>query len=151
MALTNGNELYFWGKHTSDSRNSATPKKVQVPNVIDIAATRGSCATAFRTTENKVYLWGFAYGNLMPKPVVTEFTSLTELFLSLDSPVMLKAMEMDLNNQPWMEKLKLTFDDKVTHGHFFRACRQSMDVIQSYCGYCRTRQISYSHSQWRGE
>ena len=111
LALSNENEAYFWGTHgTGDVFQ--TPTKVSVQNVVDIAAANGCYISALKTTQGKVYFWGFAYGIPIPKPVLTNFTSMEELFSSLDTPQMLKPVESDLE-RPRLEKLGLGFDDRV--------------------------------------
>ena len=88
------------------------PKKIDVENVVDVGAIRGCSISALRTAEGAVYFWGFAYGHLIPFPAVTKFASMTELFSSLDTPMMLEPIEFDWK-QPALEKFGLSFDDKV--------------------------------------
>ena len=115
LALSN-KEVYFWGQHTLNEGGVETPKKLEIPNVVDIGVVRGCSLSAFKTTENKVYFWGFAYGHLIPEPVRTEFSSLEELFASLDTPVMLMPVQSDLKQpESVIEKLRRSFDDQVKH------------------------------------
>ena len=111
LALSKEMKLYFWGRHASE-KIVATPKKMEVPNVELVGATRGCSISVFKTTEGKVYYWGFAFGHYISEPVATKFNTLTELFASLDSPVLLEPLKFKLN-QPMTEKLKLVFDDSV--------------------------------------
>ena len=90
-----------------------TAKKIEVPNVVEIGAIRGCDLSAFKTVDGKAYFWGFAYGSLMTDPVVTEFSSLNDLFASLDSPMMLNPVMLDLKQQVVVEKLARSFDDTV--------------------------------------
>ena len=91
--------------------------KIEVPNVVDIGALGGCTVSAFKTTDGKIYFWGFAYGLLVPEPVATKFTSLSELFASLDVPMLLKPLEFDVR-EPTLEKLRLSFDDQVRNYNF---------------------------------
>ena len=112
LALTTKNVVYCWGKHCEEENRRVTLKQIsEIPNVVDIAEIRGCRVSACRTAEGKVYFWGFAYGHLIPKPVLTEFGSLDEVFLSLDSPMILKFMEIELRKEVLVDKLKLAFDD----------------------------------------
>ena len=85
-----------------------------IQDVVDIGAIHGCRVSAMMTKEGKVYFWGFAYGLQIPNPVVTEFNSMAELFASLDSPMMLKPLELDVKPTR-LEKLRLSFDDKVSY------------------------------------
>ena len=112
MALSiNERELYFWGQHAFEGA-TVTPKKIEVRNIAFIGATRGCTISAFQTAKRKVYFWGFAHGHDIPDPVLTKFTTMADVFASLDIPVMLEPLVLDLK-QPVTEKLKLNFDDKV--------------------------------------
>ena len=113
LALTNANEVYFWGRHASEDI-IVTPVKIEAQNVVDIAAMNCCTISAFKTAEGKVYFWGFAYGLLIPDPVATNFASMAELFASLDNPVMIEPAKFELN-QPRLEKLRHSFDDEVKY------------------------------------
>ena len=93
-----------------------TPIRIRLRNVVDIGAVRACTISAFRTKKGKVFFCGFSNGHLTPDPVATEFTSMVELFASLDSPAMLEPLEVDVK-QTRMEKLRLNFDDKVSHNY----------------------------------
>ena len=96
---------------------------MRVQNVADIATMRGSSISALVTEEGKVFFWGFAYGHLIPEPVATEFTSMADLFASLDSPMMLEPVELGTNVKPSIvDKLRLSFDDKVSYLHGKSSC-----------------------------
>ena len=93
-----------------------TPVKVEPPipvKVAAIGATRGSSVSAFKDSDGRVYFWGYAYGHAILEPVVTSFTTMVELFASLDNPVMLLPVELDLS-RPVVDKLNLSFNHKVT-------------------------------------
>ena len=111
LALSKDMKLYFWGQHVSE-QSVVTPRRMEVPNVESIGATRGCSISAFKTTEGKVYYWGHALGHYISEPVATKYSTLIELFASLDSPMMLGPVEFHVN-QPMTEKLKLVFDDSV--------------------------------------
>ena len=114
LALSAEEKVYFWGRHTESEAIVATPKMIDVPNVTEVGVVRGCSVSAFRTTEGKVYFWGFAYGHLIPEPVVTEFSSLDEVFASLDTAVMLRPLQFDLRLPEVLnEKLRDSFDDEV--------------------------------------
>ena len=113
MALSNANEAYFWGKHGSGA-STLTPIKIETQNIMDIGVVRGCRISAFTTAEDKVYFWGFAYGLSIPDPVATEFTSMAELFASLDTPMMLGSVEFHVK-QSVLENLKLAFNDAVSN------------------------------------
>ena len=88
-----------------------------MPTIGDVAfvgATRGSSISAYETTKGTVYFWGFAYGHYIPMPVPTKFSSIPELFASLDKPIMLEPITLGFK-QPVVEKLKAHFDDKVNN------------------------------------
>ena len=88
------------------------PKKIEIPNVAFIGAIRGCGISALQTTKRKVYFWGFGCGHFIPEPAPTKFSTIAEVFASLDSPVMFEPVILDLK-QAITEKLKLNFDDKV--------------------------------------
>ena len=111
LALSEEMRLYFWGHHAWEQR-VATPTRIEVPNVKCIGATRGCSISAFKTTEVKVYYWGFAFGHYIAKPVATKYNTIIELFASLDSPMMLGPVTFDMN-QPTTEMLKSIFADSV--------------------------------------
>ena len=111
MALSHERQLYFWGQHKSEGP-TATPKKIEIPNVSFIGAIRGASISAFQTAKRKVYYWGFTCGHHIPDPVPTKFSTIAEAFASLDSPVMLEPLIFNLK-QPITDKLKVTLDDKV--------------------------------------
>ena len=113
LALSNANEVYFWGQHATEHRIVA-PIKIEMQNVLDIAAINVCSISAFTTNEGKVCFWGSAYGLLIPDPVATKFNSMTELFASLDTPMMLEPVEFD-RDEPRLEKLRESFDDQVKH------------------------------------
>ena len=113
MALSDEGELYFCGGHDSE-QIVMLPRKMLVPNVQVIGATRGCSISAFKTTNGKVYYWGFAFGVHVLEPVATKYSTIVELFASLDSPVMLGSLKFRVN-QPMTEKLKLIFDDSVRY------------------------------------
>ena len=98
LALSKEMKLYFWGQHASEEI-VATPRRMEVSNVESIGATRGCTISAFKTTEGKVYYWGFALGSNILEPVATKYSTMIELFASLDSPVMLGQgpLKFDLN------------------------------------------------------
>ena len=50
--------------------------------------------------------------------MATKFTSMTELFASLDTPMMLEPVEFN-RKQPTLEKLGLRFDDNVSRATVF--------------------------------
>ena len=82
--------------------------------MVDIGVVRGCSMSAFKTTEGKVYFWGFAYGHLLQEPVATKFTSLYALFASLDTPVVFRAAKFNLERPSVLiRKMKLSFDDHV--------------------------------------
>ena len=109
--MSHAKEVYFWGKHASGIC-TVTPSKIEKPNIVDIGAVRGCSVSSFKTTEDKIYFWGFAYGLTIPNPVPTKFASMVELFASLDIPMMLKPVEFDVK-QPVLENLMLSFDNAV--------------------------------------
>ena len=112
LALSNANEVYFWGKQGTGTY-IVTPLKVSgAQYVVDIGAMLGSSVGAFKTSEGEVYFWGFAYGHAIPGPVVTEFTSITEVFASLDSPMMLEPLEFN-GKHSRLDKLRQSFDNTV--------------------------------------
>ena len=111
LALSNANEAYAWGNHTTEKYHPS-PRKVAIRDVADIGAIRGCSISALTTNEGKVYFWGFAYGHFIRAPVLTKFDSMTELFASLDSPMMLKPVELDVKPSIG-DKLRSSFDDKV--------------------------------------
>ena len=113
LALSNTNEAYFWGEHNVQSTAVVTPNRIDTRNIVDIGAIPGCSISSFQTGDGKVYFWGFANGHLIPDPVATKFTSMTELFLSLDTPAMLEPLETDWK-EPVVEKFGLSFDDKVS-------------------------------------
>ena len=113
LALSNTNEVYFWG-HQRTGKVILTPLKVkQIQNVVDIGAMLGSSVGALQTSEGVVYFWGFAYGQAIPDPVVTEFISMTELFASLDFPIMLEPLEVNGKYSSRLERLRQSFDNTV--------------------------------------
>lgn len=112
LALSNEKKLYFWGGHASEI-SIGTPLEIGVENVVDIGAVRGCSISAFKTVEGKVYFWGFAYGLVIPDPVATRFSSMEELFASLDTPVMLKSLELNDREPIMARKFGENFDDKV--------------------------------------
>ena len=114
VALSNTNEVYSWGCHGNENRIIVTPVKIVVQNVVDIAAMNGCRISALKTADGQVYFWGFAYGVFISAPAATKFTSMAELFCSLDTPMMLKPVEFNLK-QPRLEKLRLSFDDSVKY------------------------------------
>ena len=114
LALSEEMKLYFWGQHDSEER-VVTPTRMEVPNVELIGATRGCSISAFKSMEGKVYYWGFAFGHYISEPAATKYRTLTELFASLDSPMMLGPVKFDLDQQ-LTEKMKLVFDDSVRPG-----------------------------------
>ena len=142
LALSNNRELYCWGRHGPERRSIpldlldvenfvATggsdrsiihPVLVNVQNVAAIGATRGSNVSVCKTAKGKVYFWGSAYGHKFAKPLPTKFTTIAEVFTSLDSPIMLEPLTFHLA-QPFIEKLslmmKLNFDDKVDAVWYF--------------------------------
>ena len=81
---------------------------------MDIGAVRGCAVSALKTSDGKVLFWGYAYGRLNSDPVATKFTSMEELFASLDTPMMLKPVEFEHTELTLVEKLKQSFDDKVS-------------------------------------
>ena len=111
MALSNEMKLYFWGQHLTGQR-VVIPEMMEMSNIASIGASRGCSISAFQTTEGKVYYWGFALGHYIAEPVATKYSTIKELFASLDSPVMLGPVKFD-RNQPMTEMLKLIFDDIV--------------------------------------
>ena len=113
LALSLTNEAYFWGIHYAGSAAGVTPNRIDTQNIVDIGAIRGCSISSFRTLDGKVYFWGFANGHYIPAPVATEFNSMTQLFLSLDTPAMLEPLESDWK-EPVVEKFGLSFDDKVS-------------------------------------
>ena len=80
---------------------------------MDIGATRGCTISALKSTDGKIYFWGFAYGQFTKKPVATQHSSFDELFNSLDPPVMLQPLEFKLKQPVMLEKLRQSFDDNV--------------------------------------
>ena len=112
VALSNANEIYSWGCHGSENSTIVAPVKIAVQNVVDIAAMNGCRISALKTADGQVYFWGYAYGVHISAPAATKFTSMAELFSSLDTPVMLKPVEFNLK-QPRLEKLRLSFNDSV--------------------------------------
>ena len=113
LALSNANEVYFWGQHNAGDVPAEIPHRIRAENIVDIGAIRGCQISAFETAGGEVYFWGFAYGHRIPDPVLTRFTSMTDLFLSLDTPILLEPMEF-VWKEPTLEKLGLIFDDKVS-------------------------------------
>ena len=111
MALSQQNELYFWGRYPSQPH--VNPKKIELANVKDIAAVRGCSVSVAKTTDGKIYFWGFAYGHLIPEPILTTFSSMDEVFASLDSPMMLKPVQPGLRQPALGERLGASFDDEV--------------------------------------
>ena len=136
LALTFTNTVYFWGKHYchGENRRVTIKQMTEIPNVVDIAAIRGCPVSAFKTAEGKVYFWGFAYGRLIPKPVLTEFGSLPEAFLSLDSPMILKSMEIELKKEPWVDILRVAFDDVSLLIKVKAFCEHIYRITELYCG-----------------
>lgn len=123
LALSSEDKAYFWGRHTESEAIVATPQLIDVTNVMEIGVVRGCSVSAFKTTEGKVYFWGFAYGHLIPGPVVTEFSSLDELFASLDTPAVLRPLQFDLRPPEVLsEKLRQSFDDQVKQLLVFTVC-----------------------------
>ena len=113
MALSEESELYFWGIHKHDFGDYfATPGWVDVQNVVAIGASRGSSVSACKTMKGKVYYWGSVNGHWVEDPLPTRFKTVAEVFMSLDSPIMLEPLRFDLS-RPIIGKLKLCFDDKV--------------------------------------
>ena len=80
---------------------------------MDIAAICGCSISALKTADGKVYFWGYAYGHLFRDPEPTNFTSLPELFASIDSRVMLQPLKIDVKQPTVVEKLIQSFDDQV--------------------------------------
>ena len=118
------------------------PIKIEMQNVLDIAAINVCSISAFTTTEGKVYFWGFAYGLLIPDPVTTKFNSMTELFASLDTPMMLEPVECD-RDEPRLEKLRESFDDQVKYcRHVDSYLLIYLQIVISYLfKNCRKQQI----------
>ena len=114
LALSNANEVYFWGSHPAD-RKVVAPVKIRVSNVVDIAAINRCHISALTTSEGKVYFWGYAYGHLISEPVATEFSSMAKVFASLDIPMMLEPVEFELKQQK--PKFRLSLDDQVRYLH----------------------------------
>ena len=76
-----------------------TPTKIDIPNIVFIGATRGCTISAFQTAKRKVYFWGVACGHELPHPVPTQFSTINEVFASLDFPVLLEPLVFDLKQQ----------------------------------------------------
>ena len=112
LALTTQNEVYFLGQQATE-QPTVTPTKVEICNVRDIATIRGCSVSSLETMEGKVYFWGFAYGHLIPEPVLTAFSSMDELFASLDSPIMLKPVQPEMQQPTVTDRLGASFDDEV--------------------------------------
>ena len=112
LVLTAENEVYFWGRHLKEHQ-AEEPKKIRIFNVKDISAIRGCSVSCVETMEGKVYFWGFANGHVIPEPTLTNFSSMDEVFASLDCPMMLKPVHPQLKQPAFAEKLSASFDDKV--------------------------------------
>ena len=112
--MTNDNTAYFWGQLCAGEGSSVIlPKKIDVPNVVDIKATRGCTVSALKGADERIYFWGFAYGQFTKKPVATKHSSFDELFNSLDPPMMLQPFELHLKQPVIVDKLRQRFDDNV--------------------------------------
>ena len=111
MALSTEGQLYFWGQHGSEGTTVA-PKKIDISNIAFIGAIRGCGISTFQTTKRKVYYWGFACGHYIREPAPTKFSTIAEVFASLDSPMMFEPLTLD-QKQSIPEKLKLNLGDKV--------------------------------------
>ena len=111
--MSAANRVYFWGQHDTTEDAIVNPKQIGIESVVDIGAVRGCGISAFKTSDRRVFFWGYAYGHDIPDPIATNFTSMKELFASLDNPVMLKPVELEQRPPAMMEKFKEKFDDKV--------------------------------------
>ena len=74
---------------------------------------RGCTISGLKTTDGKIYFWGYACGQVTKKPVATRYNSFDELFNSLDPPMMLQPLELHLKQSVVTEKLRQRFDDNV--------------------------------------
>ena len=115
LALSSLNEVYFWGKHHPAERLINPPLRIANENVADIAAIRGCSVSSFITKEGKVHFWGRAYGNWINQPVLTRFTSMADLFASLERPMMLEPLEINVKEPAVVEKLRNSFNDHVIY------------------------------------
>ena len=120
LALSSEEKVYFWGRHTEFEVRVVNPELINVPNVAETGIARGCSVSAFKTTEGKVYFWGFAYDHHMPEPVAKGFSSLDALFASLENPVMLRPLQCNLKLiEVLADRLRQNFDDDVNQFPLF--------------------------------
>ena len=112
LALSHGGSLYFWG---NDGRrvSARVPEGVKITDVDDIAALRGYGLNVCKSRDGNVYFWGCRYGKHFSNPRETRFTTMDEVFASLDVPLLLKPLQFDCIGQDFSQRMELAFNDAV--------------------------------------
>ena len=81
----------------------------------DIGASCGCNISGFKTLEGTVFFWGCVLWTGNPG---SSCNSTLQLFACLDTPVMLKPLELELRAPAWVDKFKQSFDIKVLFLHY---------------------------------
>ena len=114
LALSFTGKVYFWG---SDGRITkvVAPEEVKMKaKVEDVGALWNCGLSVCKTDGGAVYFWGFHFGKHVMEPRRTEFSTMDDVFASLDIPLMLNPVKFDLMERNLSEKMELAFDDAVS-------------------------------------
>ncbi|CAF1351437.1 unnamed protein product, partial [Didymodactylos carnosus] len=121
LALASDGSVFTWGSNTfgqlgyNNKTNGLTPQRINLSiRIVEILASNHSHLSCGLSSSNEVYMWGFCKSHEVLRPLLTKFTSMTDVFGSFAqvavSPKMLYSTEKT-PHIPLLESISKSFNN----------------------------------------